>query len=119
MHATRRSVAALLVAGSLAGTPAAAPAQERPSDGVRELWRDYPLDDRRTTEAPAAGSADSTSPPADPARTPAAAEDGGGSVPAALPLVVVAVAIAGALVVRALRRRPSGRGMGRRADRAL
>jgi hypothetical protein len=40
-------------------------------------------------------------------------------VPAALPLVVVAVAIAGALVVRALRRRPSGRGMGRRADRAL
>jgi hypothetical protein len=119
MHPTRRSAAVLLSAGALAGTPADAAAQERPGDGVRELWRDYPLDDRRTTETPPAGSADSSSAPVDPAGAPTAAEGGGESVPAALPLVVVAVAIAVVLVLRAVRRRPSGRRMDRRAGRAL
>ncbi len=119
MHATRRAVAVLLVAGALAGSPAPAQAQERPRDGVRELWRDYPLDDRRTTATPPAGSADSTSPPAEPARAPVAAREDGGGLPAALPHAAVAVAIAAVLASRVARRRPPGRRISRRAGRAL
>ena len=104
MSAERRWVA-LLVAGALAGGPVPAVAQERPPDGVRDLWREYPLEQPRTTPAPVTGSADSSSAPSATARAPAASSGDDGGPPVLAPLAVVALVIAGVLLFHAVRRR--------------
>ncbi len=127
---TARPWVALLAAGAVAAAPAPAIGQERVPEGVRDLWREYPVgedDAPATTPAPAprAGSADSSSPPARPAAAPARAAEGededGGGVPLAAPLAVLAVAVAGAgaLALRSARRRPAERRVWRPPGRTL